>query len=155
MSISYWYDAWAGMTLADMGPGSFRPEQPSISLADAFSIAHVLAPEDEKLNDQNQDQILWKWEEKTVYTAKSSYMTMIGGGLTKLPFMEIWNSKAPQTVKIFAVMMLKDKLLYYEVMERRHIHCELRCVVCNDCPNESSLRLIPLCVCNTCLVHCL
>lgn len=149
MSISYWYDAWAGMSLADLGPGRYRPEQPSISLADAFSIAHVLAPEDDKLKElqlnQNQDYIMWKWDGKAVYTAKSSYMTMVGGGKTKWPFMEIWSSKAPQTVKFFAVMMLKDKLLSHEVMERRHIHCELKCVVCNDCPKKSSLHLLFLC----------
>ncbi|XP_078170107.1 uncharacterized protein LOC144564383 [Carex rostrata] len=72
-------------------------------------------------------------------------MTMVGAGMIKWAFMEVWTSKAPPTVQVFATMLLKDKILTHEVMEHRGMHCDLDCVMCNDCPVESVLHLLFLC----------
>lgn len=59
--------------------------------------------------------------------------------------MEIWKSKLPPTVKVFASMLLRDKFLTHEVMERRRMHVDPHCLMCKNCPIESTAHLLFLC----------
>lgn len=93
MAISFWFDEWSGLPLAQLGPGQPRFHQPTISLGDAHHIAHFVAPRNDELWDicltNDRDQIIWKWNAKGVYTAKSLYITMIRAGKIRWPFMEV------------------------------------------------------------------
>lgn len=115
MATSYWFDSWSGRALAKVGPRQPRLRQPNISLGDAVAIAEFFDPENDNLQEvqlnSELDHVTWKWNSKGVYTAKSLYFTMIGAGKVHWPFMEAWDSKAPPTVKIFANLVLQDKLL--------------------------------------------
>lgn len=150
MRISYCYDTWAADPLARLGPGQERPQRPLVSLADAHTIAQVFAPENDELkdlmlNEEEDDRILRRWEGNGSYSAKSIYKILIGIGKINWPFMEVWKSKLPPTVKVFAIMMLRDKILTHEVMERRNMNCALNCVMFNNCPIESIAHLFFLC----------
>lgn len=149
MSISYWYETWANRALASLGPGQQRPVQPSISLADAHSISHVIAPNRDELSSlhltQDDDQIVWTWGKREAYSASSIYKILIGIGKIKWPFMEIWKSKMLPTVKVFAILLLRDKLLTHQVMNRRKMYVQPHCLMCNNCPIESIAHLLFLC----------
>lgn len=92
-----------------------------------------------------EDQLVWSWTGSGIYSAKSVYSVMMGGGKVQWLFMMVWKSKAPPSVKFFTTMLLQDKILTQQVMERRGIHCDSHCVICNNCPVESSLHLLFLC----------
>ncbi|XP_078156578.1 uncharacterized protein LOC144552471 [Carex rostrata] len=149
MNISYWYDSWSGRALAKLGPRQPCLTQPTISLGDAVGIAHVFQPEDDKLKEatlnSELDQIEWKWNSKGVYTARSLYATMISAGKMQWPFKEVWSSRATPTVRIFANLLLRNKILTHDVMETRRMNCVLGCVMCDNCPVESGLHLLFLC----------
>lgn len=59
--------------------------------------------------------------------------------------MEVWKSKLPPSVKVFAIMLLRDKLLTHEVMERRNMHVESHCLMCQNCSFEYAAHLFFLC----------
>src|SRR5664279_1592685 len=80
-----------------------------------------------------------------MYSAISIYRVLIGIGKIKWPYMEIWKSKLPPTVKVFTVMLLRDKQLTHEVMKKRRVQCEPHCIICNNCPIESAAHFVILC----------
>lgn len=148
-SISFWYDSWAGVSLAKLGKG-VRLQQVTASLSDAHSIASQFPDHTESLRQlqlmEMEDQIVWKWTASGLYSASSAYKIMMAGGKVQWPFMAVWKSRVPPSVKFFATMLFRDKLLTHQVMERRRMHCDLHCVICNNCPVESSLHLFFLCL---------
>lgn len=149
MSISYWYDAWAGQAKARLGLGQPWPAQPQLSLSDAKDINFLIDPEDTELQNivlTNRDDLMrWKWGNTGTYSASSLYKAMVGIGKTRWPFMIVWKSRVPPTIKVFITMMLRDKILTHDVMNRRGMHCNLACMMCANCPIESTLHLLFLC----------
>lgn len=69
---------------------------------------------------------------------------MIGGGKIGWQFLEVWKCKAPHCQDI-CVPNDWRKILTHDVIERRRVHCNMRCLMCNDCPVESALHLLFLC----------
>lgn len=96
-------------------------------------------------NNDESDQVGWKWEPGGVYTASSIYKVMMGGGLTRDEHAGLWKAKVSPTVKIFAFLMLKNRILTHEVMLRRNMTCSLPCVLCGNCPIESAMHIFYLC----------
>lgn len=45
---------------------------------------------------------------------------------------EIWQAKVPPSVKIFGYFVIKNKVLTRDVLERRHIFCNVNCSMCRD-----------------------
>lgn len=73
----------------------------------------------------------WQWEKST--------------GKMKWPFSFTWSYPAPPTVKIFAYLVLHDKILTKDVLSRRGLRVDLRCVLCTGCLWETSLHLLFRC----------
>lgn len=59
--------------------------------------------------------------------------------------MELWISRAPSKIKIFTYLVLQDRVLMHEVMQRRGMIYEMKCVMCDTCPIETGQRLIYEC----------
>ncbi|XP_078162841.1 uncharacterized protein LOC144558020 [Carex rostrata] len=59
--------------------------------------------------------------------------------------MAAWHSKAPPTVKVFALLLLRNKILSREVLLRRGFNCETRCVMCDVEELETSVHLLFQC----------
>ena len=95
--------------------------------------------------DQQPDTITWRWEKCGIYTSKSVYKILKGGGREKWKFLTTWSSKIPPTVKKFAYHLLNGKLLTRDVLRRRGMNFDLKCVLCNSCGVESILHLFFLC----------
>lgn len=91
------------------------------------------------------DQIRWKWNREGIYTARSTYSVISEGGKIRWRFSYIWSAKVPPTVKIFAYMVLNERVLTRRALNRRGIHVDLHCVCCLNCPSESILHLVFLC----------
>ena len=84
----------------------------------------------------------WKWQSGGQYSAKSYQHLIKSGGRTNWPFQEIWITKIPPTVKVFLYLLLQDKLLTKQVLQRRNIYCTGNCVTCNHCTLETAFHLI-------------
>lgn len=157
MRIAYWYDNWVGAPKYTLGSGQPPPQQPHLSLCDAKSINLLIDPDDSDLHNlvvkEEDDQLVWKWGSRGIYTAGSLYKAMVGIGKIQWPFMRVWTSRVPPTVRVFTTLMLRDKILTHEVMNRRGMHCDMNCILCVNCPIESTLHLLfPLPICDTCVV---
>ncbi|XP_078150376.1 uncharacterized protein LOC144545702 [Carex rostrata] len=67
------------------------------------------------------------------------------GGKEKWSFQEIWEVKAPQTVKIFGYLLLQNRILTRDVLRRRHISCPTECVLCSTGEQETAMHLFFQC----------
>lgn len=146
-AISFWFDAWQGQPLIKLLEPGGRPTQPKISLRDAAPIVTTLLPESDLTVTLNSgcDSILWKWTASGIYSANSVYKMLTTGGRIEFDHMYVWRLPIPPTVRIFAYLMLQDRILTGEVMERRNMATQNRCVMCRNCPSESTLHLLFLC----------
>ncbi|XP_078165534.1 uncharacterized protein LOC144560244 [Carex rostrata] len=62
------------------------------------------------------NRLLWNWTNSGVYNSKSLYKILSEGGLENWHFEYIWRCKATPTAKIFAYMVLHDKILTKAVL---------------------------------------
>lgn len=145
-SISFWFDSWSGAS-----PQDHRLVIPNqlISLREAWEIRDTLDPntiypEDIIFTDE-RDTIVWRWEISGIYTAKSAYRLLSGGGRIKWRYANIWKCKMPHSVQLFTYFLLKGKLLTREGLRRRGMHIEVQCPLCQNCPVESALHVLFLC----------
>jgi len=145
--VSFWYDPWNGAPLRGIRDGLPRPLLQKISLCDAAPIINDLRPLQpiQHVFSDTRDRLKWRWTNTGLYTASSFYKTMMYGGRIRCRFHEIWTSRTPSKVRIFTVLLLQDKLLTHEVMVRRSINCERRCVMCDTCELETAVHLILSC----------
>lgn len=120
-SISFWYDAWSGE--AKMLATSRRMHNSFIALKDAWPSRDTLYPnlcstQTVDFNAQS-DTLIWRWENSGRYTAKSAYRMFSGNGMIKWEFNFTWKCRVPPTVRIFAFLLLQDRILTKDVLERR------------------------------------
>lgn len=145
-SISFWFDSWMGIPVHTSNRD--MPLQ-YLSLREAWPTRHLLDQDrifpDELTFSGDQDMIVWRWETSGVYTAKSVYRMLSGGGLIKWHFQYTWKSKVPPSAKLFAYFMLHGKILTREVLRRRGMHLGMHCALCQDCPVESIVHVLFLC----------
>lgn len=146
-SISYWFDIWLEEPRAEESDSGIK--QRKISLSKALPIQATLEPDRPILQliqfNSEEDRLEWKWDKKGQYTSRSAYRILTGGGMSKCPYVRIWKGKIPPTIRIFAYLLLKGKILTRDVLRRRGLQVERDCVMCSNCPVESGLHLFFLC----------
>lgn len=101
--------------------------------------------------NNSQDQLTWECSNTGEYSSKSCYEVMIKGGKTEWHFAFTWNLRIPPTVKVFAFLCLKGKLLTHDVMLRKGLQCDLWCITCQYCRFETTMHL--LFQCNYALIY--
>lgn len=145
--ISFWLDAWHGQPLFKKLEPAEKPPQPKISLRDAAPIVARLLPGVVLTIDLNNgcDTIIWKWTASGAYTASSLYKMLKIGGRINFDHAYIWRLAIPPTVRIFSYLMIQDRILSGEIMTRRNMRNQNSCVMCQNCPSESTLHLLFLC----------
>lgn len=146
--ISFWQDSWGGIAISNSLEA--RPSSPYISLRDAVPVMEMVAPDyvDDVVGvvfSQARDVIKWKWETNRLYSAKSVYATIMGGGKIRDRYAQVWKARVPPTVKIFGFLMLKNRLLTHDNMQHRSMYCAMQCVLCENCPIESEFHIFFLC----------
>lgn len=148
-TTSYWRDPWSGVSLILLLENGDRPIHPFLSLRDAYPIRHQLHTAEVQTNDiiftGDRDEVQWNWMANKVYSASSIYEIRMGGGQIKSPHSAIWKLPIPPTVRIFAYLMLKRKILTQDVMQTRNMGTNDGCHMCQNCPSESALHLLFLC----------
>lgn len=152
--ISFWYDTWGKRPLRDLKDGLPRPRLQSISLRDAWALIPELAPQLSQIQmvfGTQEDEFRWRWNSSGSYSASSLYQTIMAVGRIGWEFAFTWKASSPLKVKIFTLLMLKERILTQDTMARRGIPCEMQCFMCRSGQVESVLHLFFECS-NTTLV---
>lgn len=150
-ATSYWRDPWNGKALIDLLPQGDKATHPHLSLRDAYPIRFRLHSEAEQVPTNNliftddRDTMRWRWTMDGSYTASSIYRLISEGGKIKSNHNMVWRLPIPPTVRIFAYLLLKCKILTQDVMQVRNMGTDDGCQICQNCPTESALHLIFLC----------
>ena len=63
--------------------------------------------------------------------------------MTLFPYTTLFRS--PPKVKVFTFLHLKNRLLTHDIMARRRMHCQPRCVMCEACTLETAHHLFFRC----------
>lgn len=66
-------------------------------------------------------------------------------GKTKWEFLFTWKCPVPPSVKLFAYLMLHDKILLRVVLNKRGVLVDLRCALWEACERETTLHLLFIC----------
>ena len=138
--ISYWFDSWTYPTMA----AQIRPNSSNRKMSLQVAIERGICQVNVVLG-QAVDRIQWLWTNDNEYTANSYYKTVVAAGKTKWDFRFIWQLKIPPTVRVFAYLLLQNRLLTHEVMMHRGLQCEMQCEVCQECPYETAMHLFFQC----------
>lgn len=145
MQISFWSDSWCGGPIKRTAER--RPIHYRISIREAVQLVSAIAPDqEEKISaisfNTQQDTIMWNWNSKRIYSSKSLYKVLKGGGRTRWGFQNIWQYKVTPTVRIFGYFMLNERLLTHANMLTRSMNCDPRCIMCEECLLETTVHLM-------------
>lgn len=97
-------------------------------LADFLALNRWLATTDIRMQDDQEDKIRWCFTADGAYTAASAYKAQFEGHI-KTPFRQlVWSTWAPGRLRIFAWLLLKDRLWCNDRLQRRgwpnHYFCQ-------------------------------
>ena len=97
------------------------------------------------INNTANDNWLWS-PGKGNYSAKSFYTTMHAHMPADEPCKWIWESRSIMKIKVFAWLMLNDRLNTRDLLTRKNFYIESSiCVLCDDEPNEYMKHLFFSC----------
>lgn len=146
--ISFWFDTWNGQPLRDLKDGLPRPPFLRISLRDAWPLIPQLTPQldHETVHfTQEEDEERWRWSTNGQYSANSFYKMVLAGGKIRWRFTYTWHCHTPLKVKVFTLLLLQGRILTRDVLLRRGIQCDRRCVLCNSCQTETANHIMFTC----------
>jgi hypothetical protein len=92
------------------------------------------------LNDQN-DQISWKWTKDGKYSVSSAYSCQFLGAMTRLPADDLWKAASEPKCKFFGWLVLQDRVLTADNMEKKNWPCDPMCSFC-FCFHETTPHLL-------------
>lgn len=148
MRISFWFDSWCGEPI--IRTAERRPIHYRISIREATQLVSEIAPEHEEnisaiSFNTDQDTVMWNWSCNRLYSSKSLYRVLKGGGRIRWGLQSIWQYRVTPTVRIFGYLMLNERLMTHANLLIRNINCEPRCVMCGVCPLETTVHLMFQC----------
>lgn len=125
-----------------------RQRHSRISLRNAYPIRHSLHTEEVAFTDidftQDTDEMLWNWTTSQSYSASSVYRTIVGGRIAS-NCMIVWKLPIPPKVRVFAYLLLNERILTQEMMQRRNMGVDGGCCMCQNSASETALHLLFLC----------
>ena len=93
-----------------------------------------------QLQPEVPDSITWKWTADRVYSTRSAYRVQFRGSHRKFQHDLIWKAKAKNKCKIHAWILLHDKILTADNLQKRGWPHQEHCALCNG-PLENGLHL--------------
>jgi len=96
------------------------------------------------LQPETQDSISWKWTTDGTYTSSSAYRAQFLGSYRGHKTSLIWSAKAENKCKLFAWVLIQNKLLTADNLARRGWPHQPSCSLCNG-PMESGLHMCLSC----------
>ncbi len=76
------------------------------------------------------DEVFWRWQDKGVFTVRSTYAFISNGGLRDLYARSLWSLRTPPRVQILCWLILKKSLLTTDKLHRRGWVGNTLCVLC-------------------------
>ena len=99
---------------------------------------------DDLVSSLENDSILWSASLDNLYSVKSSYSLLKDGGLRSIYGSDIWKCIAPLKTKIFAWLVIHDKILSRENLAKKGWLVLTICVFCG-CAVESTRHIFLQC----------
>ena len=96
------------------------------------------------LQPHMQDSIAWKWTPDGVYSTRSAYRIQFQGRFRQFLPELIWKAHSENKFKLFAWILIQNKILTADNLQLRNWPHQEHCVMC-DGPLESALHLCLLC----------
>ncbi|KAJ4775309.1 RNA-directed DNA polymerase (reverse transcriptase)-related family protein [Rhynchospora pubera] len=115
----------------------------SYGLKDALQGLHVVLAST-NISD-NGDSINWKWTADGAFTTKSTYMLLRDPGVRSTFQCWIWKIHAPPKTKLFCWLLLMNRLLTQENLEKRRWPSIQHRVLCNNSDKETTRHLFLHC----------
>ena len=91
-----------------------------------------------------EDNILWKFESKGVFSVRSMYAVINFRGITPTHVHALWKIKVPPKIHFFLWLVSHNKLLTRDNLVKRQRVDDLSCLFCSE--NESCCHLLFDCV---------
>lgn len=96
------------------------------------------------INTNQEDDVKWRWQPNGVFTVKSAYVAIQNGPRITSDVHLIWKIKAPPRFKVFAWLMLLNKVLTIDNLCRKGWCMVNRCAMCKS-DTETVLHLFNTC----------
>jgi hypothetical protein len=97
-----------------------------------------------QLQSDVQDTITWKWTPNGNYSTRSAYRIQFHGSHRKFQHELIWKARAQNKCKIHTWILLHNKILTADNLQKRDWPHQDHCVLCNGLL-ETGLHLSLLC----------
>ncbi|XP_078161769.1 uncharacterized protein LOC144557107 [Carex rostrata] len=96
------------------------------------------------INENQEDDVKWRWQPNGIFTVKSAYVAIQNGPRITREVHLIWKLKAPPRFKVFAWLMLLNKVLTIDNLSRKGWCMVNRCAMCKS-DTETVLHLFNTC----------
>ncbi|WVZ91565.1 hypothetical protein U9M48_037717 [Paspalum notatum var. saurae] len=124
-SAKFWHDSW----LDGMAPRNLAPH-----------LFELVSRKNKSLQPDLPDSIAWKWTPDGIFTVSSAYKAQFLGSYSHIKANFVWRARAEPKCKIFAWILLQDKLLTANNLAARGWPHQPSCSLCNG-PLETGLHL--------------
>lgn len=94
---------------------------------------------------QDEDSISWKWTTHGIYTSKSAYVIQFTGAFCSFNAQAIWRAQSEGKHRVFAWLLVQNKILTADWLLTRNWSCNPMCVLCDQLP-ETVVHLCLTCV---------
>jgi hypothetical protein len=81
---------------------------------------------------EEEDQLIWKYEPKGVYSYKSFYAIINFRGIQPVFLSAVWDFKIPPRVQIFLWLLSQNKIMTRDNLRHRGIQKTLVCELCSE-----------------------
>ncbi|WVZ90520.1 hypothetical protein U9M48_036814 [Paspalum notatum var. saurae] len=117
---------------------------PQDSLADHIDVLVGWLPQQHPLPSARRYTFAWKWTSNGIYSSKSAYRAQFLGSYSGHKSNLIWRARAENKCKVFAWILIKNKILTADNLAARGWPHQTSCTLCNG-PMESALHLCLSC----------
>lgn len=105
---------------------------------------YVLTSKAMSSSSRNDDKIVWKWTTNGQYTSKSAYRTQFLGSYRRFCTNNIWKAKTEKKCKLFAWILIQNKILTADNLQSRGWPHNDACALCHG-PLETCYHLCLAC----------
>jgi len=93
-----------------------------------------------QLQEGVNDSITWRWTANGSYTTRSAYRIQFKGAYSAFSSNLIWKADTENKCKVFMWILIKEKILTADNLQKRRWPCHEHCVLCNG-PLETAVHL--------------
>lgn len=90
---------------------------------------------------QEKDQIFWRWTSDGKYSVASAYECQFLGSMTNFPAIKIWQAQVEPKCRLFAWLVMHNRLLTADNMIKRNWDCNPICPLCLSAAETTTLLL--------------